>query len=153
MKTIHLNLTSKWYDMIHSGEKREEYRELSQYWIVRLSNAIKRGATTVTFSNGMHKNRRQMVIEKKGIAIGKGKEKWGAAPGKVYFKIQLGEKIGNPPVVRSLHNLQYVPFSRHDQYGSTYKCKKCGKEFQERHAWGKWRDLHNGEIPELGECR
>lgn len=60
---------------------------------------------------------------------------------------------GKPPVVRSCHNLQYVPFSRHSQYGSTYECKKCGKEFQERYAWGKWRDLHNGEMPELGECQ
>ena len=57
------------------------------------------------------------------------------------------------PVVRSCHNLQYVPFSRHSQYGSTYECKKCGREFQERYGFGKWRDLHNGEMPELGECQ
>ena len=28
MKTLHLVLKSKWYDMIASGEKKEEYREL-----------------------------------------------------------------------------------------------------------------------------
>lgn len=81
--------------MIHSGEKREEYRDLSEYWIVRLSNGIKRGATTITFSNGMAKNRRQMVFEKKGIAIGQGKQHWGARPGKVYFKIQLGKRLSS----------------------------------------------------------
>lgn len=35
MKTLHLNLKKKWFDMIASGEKPEEYRELSDYWINR----------------------------------------------------------------------------------------------------------------------
>ena len=32
MKTIDLVLKAKWYDMIASGEKREEYREIKPYW-------------------------------------------------------------------------------------------------------------------------
>lgn len=35
-KTLHLNLVRKWFDMIKSGEKKEEYRSLSHYWISRL---------------------------------------------------------------------------------------------------------------------
>lgn len=32
MKTIDFVLKTKWYDMIASGEKREEYREIKPYW-------------------------------------------------------------------------------------------------------------------------
>lgn len=35
-KTLDLVLKSKWYDMITSGEKREEYREIKTYWENRL---------------------------------------------------------------------------------------------------------------------
>ncbi len=35
-KTLDLVLKSKWYDMITSGEKREEYREIKPCWIKRL---------------------------------------------------------------------------------------------------------------------
>lgn len=37
-KTLHLNLKKKWFDMILSGEKTEEYREIKGYWIDRLSS-------------------------------------------------------------------------------------------------------------------
>lgn len=36
MKTLHLVLKSKWYDMIESGKKKEEYREIKPYWEKRL---------------------------------------------------------------------------------------------------------------------
>lgn len=36
MKTLHLVLKAKWYDMIASGEKKEEYREVKPYWEKRL---------------------------------------------------------------------------------------------------------------------
>lgn len=36
MKTLHLTLKKKWFDMIASGEKKEEYRELKPYWVRRL---------------------------------------------------------------------------------------------------------------------
>ncbi len=36
MRTLHLVLKSKWYDMFDSGEKKEEYRALTPYWIKRL---------------------------------------------------------------------------------------------------------------------
>ena len=35
MKTLTLSLKKKWYDMITSGEKREEYREIKSFWINR----------------------------------------------------------------------------------------------------------------------
>ena len=33
---LHLVLKQPWYDMIVSGEKREEYREITAYWANRL---------------------------------------------------------------------------------------------------------------------
>ena len=35
-KTLHLVLKRKWWDMIASGEKKEEYREICPYWANRL---------------------------------------------------------------------------------------------------------------------
>ena len=40
-KTLHLNLIRKWFDMIESGEKKEEYREIYKpdgslnWWFIR----------------------------------------------------------------------------------------------------------------------
>jgi len=38
-KTLHLNLKRKWFDMILSGEKKEEYREIKDYWVKRLTQS------------------------------------------------------------------------------------------------------------------
>ena len=40
MKTLDLVLKKQWYDMIDSGEKTEEYREIKPYWIKRLLEQI-----------------------------------------------------------------------------------------------------------------
>ncbi len=31
-RVLHLTLKKTWFDMIASGEKREEYREMKPYW-------------------------------------------------------------------------------------------------------------------------
>ena len=36
MKTLTLSLKKQWFNMIKSGEKKEEYRKLNEYWIKRL---------------------------------------------------------------------------------------------------------------------
>lgn len=36
MKVLHLTLKKKWFDLILSGEKKEEYREIKPYWWTRL---------------------------------------------------------------------------------------------------------------------
>lgn len=35
-KILHLTLKKKWFDMIASGEKKEEYREIKPHWASRL---------------------------------------------------------------------------------------------------------------------
>ncbi len=37
-KKLTLPLKKKWFDMIKSGEKKEEYREINLYWVSRLIN-------------------------------------------------------------------------------------------------------------------
>lgn len=41
MKVLDLVLKGKWYDMIASGEKREEYREIKPYWIKRIIKCVR----------------------------------------------------------------------------------------------------------------
>lgn len=40
MKILHLNLKAKWYDMIESGVKKEEYREIKPFWKKRLKETV-----------------------------------------------------------------------------------------------------------------
>lgn len=122
MKTLHLNLKRQWFDMILSGKKKEEYREIKPFWLSRLTDVAKNfemyegltndvaveicedikcsGETyhnfnkfdTITFSNGYSKNRRQFEIELKNIEIGVGKKEWGAANGKCFI-LNLGKIV------------------------------------------------------------
>lgn len=102
MKVLHLTLKKKWFDMIASGVKKEEYREDKHYWRVRLTNF---GAgffnegfynfDVVHFYNGGAPSLKypNLQIECKGIEIKEGNPEWGAEPGKKYFVIKLGEII------------------------------------------------------------
>lgn len=40
MKILHLPLKAQWYEMIESGVKTEEYREIKPYWLKRLLKVI-----------------------------------------------------------------------------------------------------------------
>ena len=97
-KTLHLNLKRKWFDMIKSGEKVEEYREIKKHWItILIGNDPLDGGfyyfDTVTFSNGFAKDRDQFVIELLDIEFGMGLPEWGAEKGVKYFVLKLGEII------------------------------------------------------------
>ncbi len=95
MTTLHLNLRRKWFDMILSRVKKEEYRDIKVYWIKRVVKACVEKTEKVTFSNGYTWNRDQFVIELKRIYVGKGKEEWGAVPGKYYYIFELGNIISS----------------------------------------------------------
>ncbi|MDY6381974.1 MAG: hypothetical protein SPK52_06915 [Synergistales bacterium] len=91
MKTLKLVLKKKWFDMIASGEKTEEYRETTPYWKKRLCPC--NDYDFVTFYLGYRKNRPQKTFRVKYITKGRGKEEWGAKKDKNYFIIKLGERI------------------------------------------------------------
>jgi hypothetical protein len=84
---LRLTLKKKWYDMILSGEKKEEYREVKRYWIQRLCNEVEyeMGGTwegvfkkfnQVEFKNGYGKDAPTMLVEFKGLRIGEAKPEW-----------------------------------------------------------------------------
>lgn len=92
VKTLKLVLKGKWYRMIESGEKPDEYREQTDYYHAkfRAPGVI---YDRVTFYLGYSKNRPQMTFSIKEIVEGTGREEWGATPGKVYYMIKLGDRI------------------------------------------------------------
>lgn len=89
--TLHLNLHKKWFEMIISGIKKEEYREMKPYWnkIFLAGKEFK----TITFSNGYTKNRRQFTIEFLGLQNGFGIELWGAPHCERVWILKLGNII------------------------------------------------------------
>lgn len=105
--TLHLVLIGKWYDMIESGEKTEEYRETKHYWVKRIlkgSTAQQPELTSVPhqitkqtkyervcFHRGY--TNRTMNFKIKDISIGIGKAKWGAPVDKEVIIIKLGSRI------------------------------------------------------------
>jgi len=97
--------------MIKSGVKKEEYREIKQYWIGRfLTNAEdldNKGILhfkpefqqfdAIEFVNGYSPNSPRFIIECLGIDFGQGNSNWGADPAEMYFILKLG-KILNASV-------------------------------------------------------
>lgn len=90
MATLHLNLTRRWFDMVQSGEKREEYRDLTPFWKKRIIDAK---FDTVTFSNGYSTTRPQIVFAVRYISIGRGREEWGADLSTDQIILHLGRMI------------------------------------------------------------
>ncbi len=109
-----LPIKRKWFDMILSGEKKEEYREIKTYYESRLpagfgyfftggkleaahkfncglQKSVEAGhETTVMFRNGYGKNSPSFVA-RCTLSVGTGREEWGAEPGKKYFVLTVKE--------------------------------------------------------------
>ena len=113
-----LPIKKKWFDMILSGEKREEYRDIKEYYETRFQNLF--GAITIypssifsdrsefellqgeavpeeirkdrvqeiIFRNGYSKNSKAIKARCK-LRIGKGKSEWGAEPDKQYYVLEI----------------------------------------------------------------
>jgi len=121
-RVLHFTLRKKWFDMIASGEKKEEYREIKEFWMKRFCDgctgkemqaarlcdlqkeyvtsagntvfdAIKKTFDAVKFTNGYGKNAPSITVEFKGIEIGTAKAEWSDNWQGEVFKIKLGEII------------------------------------------------------------
>jgi hypothetical protein len=100
MRVLHLTVTRQWFDLILSGEKTEEYREIKMYWAARLTGGFP-GTYGIDRVNPDFKefdyihikdgyNRpRSLNIQWKSCRIGRGNPLWGA-PDKDVYIIQLG---------------------------------------------------------------
>lgn len=105
MKILDIVVSKEPFDMIEAGIKKEEYREDKPYWIKRLVTLVYDGLKFsykpkhfdyVQFRNGYKKDARKLLIEYKGIDIGKPNPDWtvGLFDGKKdVFRIKLGEII------------------------------------------------------------
>lgn len=102
-KIVNMPICKKWFDMILSGEKKEEYREIKDYWLKRLMGMSI--VTHVKLINGYGKNMPYLLIEVKKVTVGTGKEEWGAVPGEEYYVLELGEIIATG-------NLIYKPLDK-----------------------------------------
>lgn len=103
MKILHLTLKKKWFDMIASGEKTEEYREIKPYWIRRFLNYdldIDRRFVfcdqetvydVIEFKNGYAKDSPRITVEYKGLNIGNTKEGWSDEYQTEVFVLKLGK--------------------------------------------------------------
>ena len=94
-KVLHLTLKKKWFWMIVSGEKKEEYREIKPYWIKRLkeSDEAFKQFDVVCFRNGYSKSASKVWVRCNGIRVGDAKPEWSDNwKGKVFI-IELGNRM------------------------------------------------------------
>ena len=88
-KVLTLSVKKEWFDKILSGEKKEEYREIKAFWLVRLFNFVPapfakyvfddvgiypKPFTHVLFINGYRKDSPRIKKEIESITIGKPKK-------------------------------------------------------------------------------
>lgn len=106
-----LPIKKKWFDMIRSGEKKEEYREIKPYYDSRFKSyipdignikIIRMNCGTgfikvddeIIFRNGYSSNSPSIKCRVE-ITKGYGKEEWGAEPNKEYYVLKILDKGEN----------------------------------------------------------
>ena len=106
MKILYLPLKKRWFDMISSGIKKEEYREINDYWTKRLVVSDSYNLLDdeieyvdydyIEFTLGYpaaDDYSRRIRYEFKGIRKSSGRPVWGAEPDKEYYVISIGERV------------------------------------------------------------
>ena len=106
-----LPIKRKWFDMIENGEKREEYRAITPYYIKRFRNAPRFNADGiwqfyVLLRAGYRKDSPMLAI-RCWSDTGTGKMEWGAEPGERYIRLHITWKSGrlNKDGVRKLQQI------------------------------------------------
>lgn len=92
-----LTIKKKWYNMILSGEKKEEYRAMTKYYESRFMN-LWRGSLIggeaerkIALRNGYLSTSPTMIVTVT-LDIGPGRSEWGAEPGKEYYRLHIKKK-------------------------------------------------------------
>lgn len=87
-----LPIKKQWFEMIVSGEKKEEYREIKPYYDKRLGYLTEGTGkvTTIILRNG-YNHSSPSVKCKCTVEIGEGKKEWGADPDINYYIIKIIE--------------------------------------------------------------
>jgi len=87
MKILYLTIKKKWFDLIKSGKKKIEYREIKHYWEKRLfeGNGKKlKHFDYIIFTNGYKKDSPKLKVEYKGLSL---KD----FDGKLHYALHLGK--------------------------------------------------------------
>ena len=105
-----LPIKKKWFDMILSGEKKEEYREIKPYYTKRFKNAdmfpdpLSLDEThlildpknfrkyEIMFRNG-YSSESPSFIAKVYLTADFGKSEWGAEPGVKYYVLHIEDIV------------------------------------------------------------
>lgn len=89
-----LPIKKEWFQMIVSGEKKEEYREIKPYYESRFANLWKGSLIgglaerEILFRNG-YSEKNPSFIATCSCKIGVGNPKWGAEKGKEYYILEI----------------------------------------------------------------
>lgn len=93
-----LPIMGKWFNMILSGEKKEEYREIKPYYTTRFKKIFDMYSNSyipvgtdireIRFRNGYGSSRPEFVA-KCSLDVKTGREEWGAEPGKEYYTLKI----------------------------------------------------------------
>lgn len=87
-----LPIKKQWFDMILSGEKKEEYREIKPYYHTRFKNVeLLNGpdeGTTVMFRNGYSNDSPSFVAEIY-LTEEEGNPDWGAEEDTIYYVLHI----------------------------------------------------------------
>lgn len=96
---IDFTIKGRWFDMIRRGEKKEEYREIKEYWYTRFRKIFpfvknttipleKEDRRWALFRNGYGKDRPSFYAEV-SLKRGQGRQEWGAEEGKEYYVLTV----------------------------------------------------------------
>ena len=93
-----LPIKKQWFDMIFSGKKKEEYREIKPYYTTRFINAgildpdtlepYNDSTISIMFRNGYSSNSPAFVVQA-SLKIKEGNPEWGAEPGVKYYTLVI----------------------------------------------------------------
>lgn len=85
-----LPIKKKWFDMILSGEKKEEYREIKSYYDSRFKiyEPYLSDFESIVFRNGYRKDSSKIKCYCY-ISKGYGKPEWGAEPNREYYVLKI----------------------------------------------------------------
>lgn len=88
MSELHLVLKSKWFEMIDSGVKKEEYRDIKDYWTKRLYSKF---FDVLVFHKGYTNTTMRFRLET--ITAGYGNPDWGAPITRTVYILKLGKRL------------------------------------------------------------
>ena len=88
-----LPIKKQWFDLIRSGVKKEEYREIKPYYTTRIINNLRKslepeGQFLVCLRNGYSCSSPELIA-RCCVTTGEGREEWGAVPGVEYYRLHI----------------------------------------------------------------